>query len=238
MKEEAYTLTYGKTKIKFHIARRERKTLEIGVEPDASVRVVAPLGATIEAIEAKVRKRARWIIRQQKYFHQFLPRTTERRFLAGETHLYLGRQYRLKVVRDNAEGVKLQGGFLVTRSRSPDNPERSKRLLEAWYRDRARVKIPERLELCATRLTYQINLRPKKLIIRSTQTRWGSMSPAGNLLINPKLLQAPVYAIDYVITHELCHIQEPNHGPAFYELLTAVLPDWACRKQRLEQLLA
>jgi predicted metal-dependent hydrolase len=238
MKREAYTLAYGETKISFHVVRRERKTLEIGVEPDASVTVVAPSDATLEAIESKVRKRARWIVRQQKYFHQFLPRMTERRFIAGETHLYLGRQYRLKVVHDAAERVKLQRGFLITYSRSPESAERSRELVEAWYRERARVKIPERIELCAARLTSQGTMRPKQLIIRSTKTRWGSMSPAGNLLINPKLLQAPVCAIDYVITHELCHLREPNHGPAFYELLNAVLPDWPNRKQRLEQLLA
>ena len=238
MNREAYTIAYGKAKISYHIVRRERKTLEIGVEPDASVTVVAPSDATLEAIEAKVRKRARWIVRQQKYFYRFLPRTTERQFLSGETHLYLGRQYRLKVIRDSAEGVKLQRGFLMTYSRSPENPERSRRLVEAWYRERARIKIPERLDLCAARLAFQGDLRPKKLIIRSTKTRWGSMSPAGNLLINPKLLQAPVSAIDYVITHELCHLQEANHGPAFYELLNAVLPDWQYRKQRLEQILA
>ena len=75
-----------------------RKTLEIAVEPDASVVIAAPQDATLDAIEAKLRKRAAWVTRQQRYFAQFLPRTPERRFIAGETHLYLGRQYRLKVV--------------------------------------------------------------------------------------------------------------------------------------------
>jgi predicted metal-dependent hydrolase len=238
MRREAYTVAYGKTEISYHVIRRDRTTLEIAVEPDASVTVAAPIDATLEAIECKVRKRANWIVRQQKYFHQFLPRMTERRFIAGETHLYLGRQYRLKVVRDTAEGVKLQRGFLITYSRAPKSAERSKELVEAWYRERARIKIPERIELCAARLTSQETLLPNKLIIRSTKTRWGSMSPAGNLLINPKLLQAPVCSIDYVITHELCHLREPNHGPAFYELLNAALPDWPHRKARLEKLLA
>lgn len=238
MKTEVRTLVYGKTKISYGLVRRERKTLEIGVEPDASITVVAPNEATLEAIEAKVRKRAQWIVRQQRYFQQFLPRTPERQFLAGETHLYLGRQYRLKVVRDSAEGVKLKRGFLITYSRSPEIPERSQKLVEEWYRVRAKTKIPERLEICAARLALQGIERPRKLIIRSTKTRWGSMSPAGNLLINPKLLQAPVCGIDYVITHELCHLQEPNHGSAFYELLNAALPDWQRRKERLERGLA
>lgn len=64
------------------------------------------------------------------------------------------------------------------------------------------------------------------------------MSPAGRLLLNRRLIEAPVDAIDYVITHELCHIAEPNHGAAFYELLDRVLADWQHRKQRLERIMA
>jgi len=64
------------------------------------------------------------------------------------------------------------------------------------------------------------------------------MSPAGRLLLNRRLVQAPVDAIDYVITHELCHVAEPHHGPAFFELLDKVMPDWELRKQRLERAMA
>jgi len=89
---ERRCLTYGEQKIRYEIIRRPRKTLEIAVEPDASVVIVAPEDATLEAIETRLRKRAAWVKRQQSYFSQFLTRTTERRFVAGETHLYLGRQ--------------------------------------------------------------------------------------------------------------------------------------------------
>jgi predicted metal-dependent hydrolase len=64
------------------------------------------------------------------------------------------------------------------------------------------------------------------------------MSPAGRLLLNRRLVQAPVDAVDYVITHELCHIAEPHHGSSFFELLDKVMPDWERRKQRLERLMA
>lgn len=92
-------IEYGGHRIDFAVVRRRRRTLEIAVEPDATVVVAAPLDAPIEAIVEKVRKRAPWIQRQQSFFSQFMPRTPERRYLAGETHLYLGRQYRLKVVQ-------------------------------------------------------------------------------------------------------------------------------------------
>ena len=64
------------------------------------------------------------------------------------------------------------------------------------------------------------------------------MSPAGRLLLNRRLIEAPVDAIDYVITHELCHIAEPHHDAPFFDLLERVMPDWERRKQRLERFMA
>lgn len=238
MSREDYSLYYGRTRIDYSVVRRERTTLEIAVEPDTRVVVAAPDASSAEEIQAKIRKRAAWILRQQRYFQQFLPRTPERRFVSGETHLYLGRQYRLKILPAEQEKVRLKRGFLSVFTRCPDSADRARLLVAAWYRERALARIPERLESCLQKFSPSDRMRPNRLILRTTKTRWGSMSPAGNLLINPKLLQAPVDAIDYVITHELCHLREPHHGPAFHELLSRVLPDWEKRKLRLERILA
>lgn len=238
MKRENYSLMYGRARINYSVVRRDRKTLEIAVEPDTRVVVAAPAASSADEIQTKIRKRAAWILRQQKYFQQFLPRTPERQFVSGETHLYLGRQYRLKIFSSEDERVRLKRGFLSVFTRSPDSAERARALVEGWYRENAHAWIPERLETCLQRFPVPDRMRPNRLILRTTRTRWGSMSSAGSLLINPKLLQAPVDAIDYVITHELCHVQEPHHGPAFYALLNTVLPDWERRKERLERILA
>jgi predicted metal-dependent hydrolase len=193
----------------------------------------------LEAIEERLRKRAAWIIRQQRYFAQFQPRTPERRYVAGETHLYLGRQYRLKIVPDEREMVKLVRGFIFVHATSRANGSgRVRELLEDWYRSRARVKFPERIKACLKAFPTPEEFRPKGLIIRKFRRRWGSMSPSGRLLLNLRLIQAPIDAVDYVITHELCHIAEPHHGPAFLDLLSRVMPDWERRKSRLERVLA
>ncbi|NKM64356.1 M48 family metallopeptidase [Rhizobium leguminosarum bv. viciae 248] len=233
-----HRLALGSLVIDYVIVRRPRKTLEIAVEPDTSVVVAAPLAAGLDAIEACLRRRASWIVRQQRYFSQFLPRTPERRYIAGETHLYLGRQYRLKVVPHIQETVKLFHGYIVVQTHRPNRAEVTRELVEAWYRDRAHFKFAERIELNLGRFPDPEAFRPRGLIVRQIRQRWGSMSPAGRLLLNRRLIEAPVDAIDYVITHELCHIAEPHHGTAFYELLDRVLPDWECRKQRLERIMA
>jgi len=235
---EHFSMLYGETRIVYQVVRRARKTLEIGVEPDASVVIAAPEGASLEAIEAKLRKRGAWVTRQQRFFTQFLPRVPPRKFLPGETHLYLGRQYRLKVVPHVQQAVKMMRGYFIVQTHRPLNPEVTQELVEAWYRERAHIKFAERIEINLRRFADAEAHRPKGLTVRHLKQRWGSMSPGSRLMLNRRLIEAPIDAIDYVITHELCHVAEPHHGAAFYELLQRVMPDWERRKLRLERAMA
>jgi predicted metal-dependent hydrolase len=229
---------YGEQTIEYAVVRRERMTLEIAVEPDSTVVVAAPIDATLEAIAEKVRRRGAWVRRQQRFFAQYIPQTPERRFVGGETHLYLGRHYRLKVVPQAKASVKLIRGFIVVESCEHKRPETTRDLLYVWYRERAHVKFAERLEVNLLRFPNPDAYRPRGLIIRQLRQRWGSMSPACQLLLNRRLIEAPIDGIDYVITHELCHITEPHHNPAFFQLLDRVLPDWQRRKDQLERFMA
>jgi len=65
--------------------------------------------------------------------------------------------------------------------------------------------------------------------------RWGSALPDGTICLNPALIHASSACIDYVITHEICHLKHPDHGPEFYGLLRQLLPDWKNLKARLER---
>ena len=82
-------------------------------------------------------------MRQQRYFEQFRPRTPERKYLGGETHLYLGRQYRLKRINAEREEVKLRSGQLCVLAPSGTDPDRVRALVQGWYRGRAGVKLRE-----------------------------------------------------------------------------------------------
>lgn len=88
---------FGREAIRFKLFFVDRKTMEIAVHPDQTVIVKAPVGANYTAVEQKVRKRAGWIKRQLDFFRQFDPRTPRRNYVGGETHLYLGRRYRIKI---------------------------------------------------------------------------------------------------------------------------------------------
>ena len=235
---EYFSISYGETHLDYAVVRRARKTLEIAVEPDTSVVVAAPLDSSPDAIEAKVRKRAAWIIRQQRFFAQFMPRLPARQYVAGETHRYLGRQYRLKVVPHVQQVVKMTRGYIVVQTHHPLSKNVTKDLVEAWYREKAQAKFIERIDVNLARFPDGDARRPKGLIVRHMKQRWGSMSHGARLMLNRRLIEAPLNAIDYVITHELCHVTEANHGRAFYDLLAKVMPDWEHRKLRLERAMA
>jgi predicted metal-dependent hydrolase len=229
------TIAYSAHTFNYSARYSDRATMAITVFPDGAIRVIAPRAISQEDVEMRLRKRARWLIRQLLHFEQFRPRAPERRYVGGETHFYLGRQYRLKVIRGTSEDVKLKGAFLTVTIANKTTPD-VKRLVRAWYRERSNNRITERFHAIAPRFV-RLGCTTPRLILRSMPRRWGSFSRNGRILLNPDLIRAPVACIDYVITHELTHLVHPNHGPGFYELLETLMPDWQRRKQRLERLL-
>lgn len=229
-----HRLDYGSDAIEFRVERRSRKTVEISVLPSGDVHVVAPADASIERVTEVVRKRVAWIARQRRFFVGFSERTPPREYVSGETHLYLGRQYRLKVRLGIQASVRLTRGFLRVDSHWPRDRETTRELVEAWYLERAEQKFRERIEAVAAGFREPDRARPTGLIIRRLEGRWGSMTPSGRLVLNRSLIRAPTSCIDYVICHELCHRFEAHHGPAFWHILARYMPDWEDRKQRLE----
>jgi predicted metal-dependent hydrolase len=214
-----------------------RATMAITVFPDSAIRVIAPEGTSQEEVEARLRKRARWIIRQLMHFERFRPRSPERRYVGGETHLYLGRQYRLKLRKSSEQEVKLKGAFLYVASPEHCEAGAVKKLVSIWYRDKGKVRITDRFNVISERFV-KMGCRPPSPIFRSMPRRWGSLSSNGRISLNPDLIRAPTMCIDYVITHELVHLIHPHHGRAFYELLDTLMPDWRSRKERLERTLS
>ena len=186
MNTEGLHIAYGEGEIAFRLERRHRKTLAISVNPDASVDVVAPMDATLDKVLEKVRTRASWIQRQQRFFTQFRPRTPERQYVSGETHLYLGRQYKLKVIADIQQQVKLYRGRLVVQSLRPKQADTTRGLVEQWYRERAQAKFRERLAVCQQRFSKPEDFEPVSLVIMQLRQRWGSMTPIGQTDPQPR----------------------------------------------------
>jgi predicted metal-dependent hydrolase len=226
-------VTFGRNRVEYRLVRAKRKTMEIAVHPDSRVVVKAPWGAKQSNVMAKIKKRAAWILRQQVYFAQFQPRTPARRYCSGETHLFLGRPYRLKVTRGNIDQVTLDGRILLVNIRERINREKTKTLLTQWYRGHARRIFGEVLKSLWGRFRTN-GLGLPSVQVRQMNSRWGSLSPSGILTLKLELVRTPKTCIEYVITHELCHLFHRDHNPSFYRLLEELMPDWKKRKHKLE----
>ena len=228
-----HKIDYGHSTIEYDLTFSPRQTLAIDVHPDLSVTVQAPAGTELAEIEARIRKRAPWILRQQRQFELYLPKLPPRQYVSGETHRYLGKQYRLKVIKNGTGGgVKLTRGYFYINVADKKNTEKIKEMLTEWYRRQARRIFRERLEAGLARVRF-LKLDEPELAIRQMQSRWGSCTSEGKIILNLKLIQVPKTYIDYVVMHELCHLKEHHHSRRFYELLDRVMPDWRERRARL-----
>lgn len=225
----------GSVEIPFTMTLRRRSDLSITVRPNLAVEVVAPTGKSLQQIEAKIQERAPWILRQQLRYRDLHPIPEPKRFVSGETHRYLGRQYRLRVVQGARNGVALNRPYLKVEVMGKPTKAVVERIVRAWYSERARQILPGQLERCLKAHPSLRGADPPVRICRMSQ-RWGSCTANGIITLNPLLIQAPLGCIEYVILHELCHRTVMNHGPRFERLLTRVLPDWRLRRERLNKL--
>lgn len=232
-------IQYGNREIFFKIERSDRrKTVGIYVSPKAGVVVRAPRSLEAERIKDLIRKRAQWIITKQEFINTHSQLHPEKEFVSGESFFYLGRQYRLKVLKTaskQAESCKLMSGrfFIGIHGdlSSAETREAVKEALMGWYIGRAKEKIPERVELYAR----QIGKWPERIEIKDQKSRWGSCSRHGVVRFNWKIIMAPVTVLDYVIVHELCHLIHQSHSARFWQKVQTIIADYTMRRKRLRE---
>jgi len=236
-----FSIKFGSKRIDFRLEYSDRKSLGITVTPEMEVLVKAPADTSLEKVKEKIRKKAPWIIKQQSFFLSFQPKTPKRKYVSGETHLYLGRQYRLSIMNDELrienDKVRLKGGFLEVYTKEKAYVEN---MVKDWYRKKAEQKLPEiaipLIESFANR--HKFTIHNSQFSIREMPTRWGSCTPKGKIILNPELIKAPKGCIEYVIIHELCHLIHHDHTQKFLDLQTKEMKDWEKWKMKLEKLLA
>lgn len=226
------SLVYGNREIRYRIQHRDRKRLRLTVTPSGTLQVFAPIGADQDRVVRLVNEKASWVFRKLREVEAFHPLPTPLKYISGETFLYLGRQYRLKVIQGPHAPSKLYGRYLhVT---VPDKSDRSlvKAAVNRWYRIRADTIFTRYLQ-STLKIASRHGVPEPILSIRQMRTRWGSCTANGRITLNLSLIQTPAHCIEYVIMHELCHLKHHNHSKAFYTLLSQCMPDWSARKETL-----
>jgi predicted metal-dependent hydrolase len=227
---------YGTTKIEYDLEYSKRKTLGIKVHPDKSVQVLAPLESCPSKVKEKVYKKASWILKQQDFFLSFHPLTPVRKYVSGETHLYLGKQYRLKVIESKLDEVKMGGGYIKVNTADTNDYVKIKSLLDNWYKEKAIIHFNQ-LFTESVPLTEAFYNGTPDLKFRWMSKRWGTCDKKGTIHLNLELIKAPKSCIKYVIIHEMCHLLHLNHSKAFYDLLKKLYPEWQLTKNKLEKLM-
>jgi len=228
-----HTIQYGNSEIKFDLEYADRKTLRILVHPDSQVKVIAPINSSQDKIDKKVRSKASWILKQKEFFLSFHPLTPPRKYVSGETHLYLGKQYRLKVLMSKVEQVKLNKGYFIVSTADPKNTIRVQGLLTAWYNQKAEIHFQEMFQDIKP-IFKQFSRDKVELKMRWMKNKWGSCNSQGQITLNTELIKATKKCIEYVLIHEMCHLGYLNHSRSFYNLLEKHLPNWRKTKYELE----
>jgi predicted metal-dependent hydrolase len=231
-------LQYGSRKIGFEIKRGNRKkTVAIHVNPTESVTVLSPQCLDEEKIRMILHKKARWIIEKQEQIKKNRNSNSGKQFVSGESFSYLGRHYRLKVIKASADAEGhcrlVNGRFLVevNENRGEEGKKVTvKRNLINWYLEHAKEKIGERVG----RFGQQIRRWPANIEIKNQERRWGSCSPSGKIRFNWKIIMAPISVMDYVIVHELCHLIYPHHSTHFWHMVQSIIPDYKKRRDWLK----
>ena len=212
------------------IRRSRRKTLALHVFPDKPVELRAPLKCSWRTIDEFLYARTDWIA-------ESLDAMAARdgpvavTYSEGETHYFLGDALTLHCIAGNTKHVSVANDTLVVRSRAPEDGHQIKAAIEHFYRTQAVRLLPERIELCRER--FDQTLPPTTLVIRKMRARWGSCSKRHEICLNSLLMQKSLTAIDFVVTHELCHLKHFAHNKSFYRLMDQVMPDWREREKLL-----
>jgi predicted metal-dependent hydrolase len=233
MSIEAQQITVGSLQV--DVVRRPIKNLHLGVyPPNGRVRVAAPLAVSDDAVRLAVVTRMGWIKRQRAKF-EAQPRQSERTYVSGETHYFLGQRYRLRLI----EGARA-GRVEVRNNRSLDLYVRNntdvagrERILMSWYREELRSRIAP----LVVKWSAALEVAAPAWGIKRMKTKWGTCNiEAGRIWLNLELIKKPMECLEYVIVHELTHFFERNHNDRFVAVLDQNFPRWRLVRDELNAL--
>lgn len=208
------------------IIRSKRRSVALIVTQNEGLVVRAPIKASANYIDSLIRKNFEWINRKIQEIKS-KPQIIAKKFVDGENFLYLGKNYQLKIIEDRGVALKFEEGFILNRLLR----YKAKDLFTSWYKKEAKKIISQRVRF----YSQKTGLKYKKIRITNANSRWGSCSAKNNLNFTWRLIMAPLSIIDYVIVHELSHIEHKNHSDSFWKKVIEILPDYNSPKKWLKK---
>lgn len=205
-----------------------RRTFGITIERDGRLVLTAPTSADPAQIERFACAKRQWVYEKLAARETVSPPLPTRRYVSGEGQPYLGRMYRLLLVRSQDVPLKLEAGRF--KMRREDSIE-AHALMRGWYIAHARPWLDDRI----ARYAGRIGVRPAGLTVQDLGYRWGSCGKSGRLYFHWRTILLPPRIVEYIVAHELVHLREPHHTPEFWRALERTMPDYRLRQQWLAE---
>ena len=152
---------------------------------------------------------------------------TPKEFVSGESLLYLGEHYKLRIIDEPFRGLRFDNEFVI----SSDSKTKAKTIFKNWYLLQAKRIFPQIVEHFAKALGVSYS----NIYIKNMKKSWGSCSPNKSITLNWKLVKAPLYVINYIIVHELAHLIELNHSENFWIIVSVQVPNYRRATKWLSQ---
>jgi predicted metal-dependent hydrolase len=220
--------------LQFKIVYSRRRTIGISVLPDSSVIVRVPYLTSLKTISRIVTDKYDWVLKHRDNYRSLDNTSLKNTYKSGEMHLYHGHEYILKIEYSTKPYFRTEEPFLLIGTDKTEDSVTIKKLMYKGYREEAASYFPALMTKVLNDHQDQ-GFKPAGLIIRTMKRRWGSCSNKGMITLSTELIKLSDLYIEYVISHELCHLKHHNHGPNYYKLLSVVFPDWKAARKELRK---
>lgn len=222
--EPSPTIQFGNRSVAYSIHRSRRaRRLSLRLDPSRGLVFVVPQRWRMETIDfdALLRERSDWVFRTLDRVARLERAAPKLTLTDGSTFSLLGKETTIRVhcLAKKRTVVKMIGNELHVQTPNAD-PDHVRAAATAWFRYVAAKIIPERV----AQLNAPLGFHFKNVIVRDQRSRWGSCSRRGTLSFNWRLLLVPPSVMDYLIFHELAHLQEMNHSIRFWRLVQKLCP--------------
>lgn len=213
------------------IRRPRRRTASVQVSPQNEVSIIVPDSLSQVKIDDIIRRKTPWIISKMKTNDAVRHPPKPKEYVSGESFSYLGRNYRLKIVKGNPQPVELKNGrfYVYVKADGQAREESVRAALSVWYKAHAEDKLRTR----ACMYSDRVGISFRGIKVKELRSRWGSCTKSGDIHFNWRIVMAPMSIVDYVVVHELCHREYHDHSQEFWRLLGRILPDYSERKEWL-----
>lgn len=209
----------------YRLIRSKRRTIGFLIDEEG-LRITAPKWVPLAEIDDAIREKQRWIFtkineQRERYSRRLQPAL---QWQDGATLPFLGRDIVLRIRPTHSAGVSfddLTQELTISLPVDAGEQQLKDRVL-GWLQQRARAIFAERLPLYAEKL----GVRYRSFALSSATTQWGSCTVEGKIRLNWRLIHFSLPLIDYVIAHELSHLREMNHSPAFWATVQSVFPEF------------